>query len=88
LHNPRQSSSGDEEPSVETFVLDSNPVLEAFGNAKTTKNNNSSRFGKFIQLGIQTQSRTICSTKILTYLLEKSRTVSLNDGERSYHIFY
>lgn len=74
--------------SVETYVLDSNPVLEAFGNAKTVRNKNSSRFGKFMQVKIQTQSGNICSAKILTYLLEKSRAVSISDHERSYHIFY
>ena len=74
--------------SVETYVLDSNPVIEAFGNAKTVRNSNSSRFGKFMQVGIQTQSGNICTAKILTYLLEKSRTVSIADNERSYHIFY
>ncbi len=74
--------------SIETYVLDSNPLLEAFGNAKTLKNVNSSRFGKFIQVNIQTQSGNICSANILTYLLEKSRAVSVADNERAFHIFY
>ena len=74
--------------SVETYVLDSNPVLEAFGNAKTVRNINSSRFGKFIKIDIQAKSGNICSAKILTYLLEKSRAVTVAENERSYHIFY
>ena len=69
-------------------MLDSNPLLEAFGNAKTTRNNNSSRFGKFIQVNIHTQTRNIFSAQILSYLLEKSRAVSVAQDERSFHIFY
>lgn len=88
LHVPGKQADGTQMESVETYILDSNPVLEAFGNAKTVRNNNSSRFGKFMQVGIQTQSGNICSAKILTYLLEKSRSVSVCDNERSYHIFY
>ena len=74
--------------SIETYVLDSNPLLEAFGNAKTQRNDNSSRFGKFTQASIQTQTGNITSAKIQTYLLEKSRAVSVGQNERSYHIFY
>ena len=74
--------------SVETYVLDSNPLLEAFGNAKTTRNVNSSRFGKFIQVNVQTKTRESQTAQILTYLLEKSRAVSVSQDERSFHIFY
>lgn len=90
LHVPGIAKTADSSKmeSIETYVLDSNPVLEAFGNAKTTRNVNSSRFGKFIQVDIQTQSGNICSARILTYLLEKSRAVSISDHERSFHIFY
>lgn len=83
-----KSTDGPAQESVETYVLSSNPVLEAFGNAMTVRNKNSSRFGKFIQLSINTQQNSICNAKILTYLLEKSRACSVSDHERSFHIFY
>ena len=90
LHTPGVQKQADQSrmQGVETYVLDSNPVLEAFGNAKTTRNINSSRFGKFIQVDVQTQSGDICNAQILTQLLEKSRTVAIADNERSFHIFY
>jgi myosin-5 len=82
-------------------VLDSNPLLEAFGNAKTARNDNSSRFGKFIQLQFDTEDPThaafsgksipsaiLAGSKCETYLLEKSRVVSHEEEERTYHIFY
>lgn len=74
-------------PSVEKQVIDSNPLLEAFGNAKTVRNNNSSRFGKFIQVSF-TEHGKILSARIYNYLLEKSRVVRIQPNERNYHIFY
>lgn len=90
LHTPGVQKQADQSrlQGVETYVLDSNPVLEAFGNAKTTRNINSSRFGKFITVDIQTQSGDICNAQIMTQLLEKSRTVAIAEHERSFHIFY
>ncbi|KAL4423973.1 hypothetical protein ABPG75_001274 [Micractinium tetrahymenae] len=71
---------------MEDKVLESNPVLEAFGNAQTLRNKNSSRFGKLIE--IYFNRGHICGALIHTYLLEKSRVVHQQPGERSYHIFY
>ena len=68
-------------------VLESNPLLEAFGNAKTSRNDNSSRFGKFTEISFDGAGR-VTGAAISTYLLERSRVVSVSTPERSYHIFY
>ncbi|XP_048625876.1 myosin-13 isoform X2 [Brassica napus] len=73
--------------SVEDQVLESNPVLEAFGNAKTVRNNNSSRFGKFVEIQFDQRGR-ISGAAIKTYLLERSRVCQVSDSERNYHCFY
>ncbi|XP_049574124.1 unconventional myosin-IXAa isoform X4 [Syngnathus scovelli] len=72
---------------VEQIILGAGPVLEAFGNAKTAHNNNSSRFGKFIQVNYQ-ESGTVRGAYVEKYLLEKSRLVSHEHNERNYHVFY
>ncbi|EAR87392.2 myosin (macronuclear) [Tetrahymena thermophila SB210] len=86
--------------SIEQRILNCNPILEAFGNAKTTRNDNSSRFGKLVILHLkedigssfsikQKQKKLVISSASLTnYLLEKSRIVQISQQERNYHIFY
>ncbi|KAL6534061.1 hypothetical protein OROHE_013894 [Orobanche hederae] len=79
-------AAGDDR-TVEQQVLESNPLLEAFGNARTVRNDNSSRFGKFVEIQFDTNGR-ISGAAIRTYLLERSRVVQITDPERNYHCFY
>ncbi|XP_061367190.1 myosin-2-like isoform X2 [Gastrolobium bilobum] len=72
---------------IENEVLQTNCILEAFGNAKTSTNHSSSRFGKLIEIHFSALGK-ICGAKIQSFLLEKSRVAQLASGERSYHIFY
>ncbi|XP_067426477.1 myosin heavy chain, fast skeletal muscle-like [Thunnus thynnus] len=72
---------------LEDQIIQANPLLEAFGNAKTVRNDNSSRFGKFIRIHFGTTGK-LSSADIETYLLEKSRVSFQLAAERSYHIFY
>ncbi|XP_066551271.1 unconventional myosin-Va [Amia ocellicauda] len=76
-----------QQTSVEERVLATNPIMEAIGNAKTTRNDNSSRFGKYIEIGFGRHG-DIIGAKMRTYLLEKSRVVFQASEERNYHIFY
>uniref|UniRef100_G3N9K5 Myosin, heavy chain b n=1 Tax=Gasterosteus aculeatus aculeatus TaxID=481459 RepID=G3N9K5_GASAC len=80
-------TSGKIQGSLEDQIIAANPLLEAYGNAKTVRNDNSSRFGKFIRIHFGTTGK-LASADIETYLLEKSRVTFQLSAERSYHIFY
>jgi len=80
-------ADGTKSESLEQQILKSNPVMEAFGNAKTTRNNNSSRFGKWTEITFSA-SGAIMGGSIVNYLLEKSRIPFQAELERNYHVFY
>lgn len=85
------AGAGSAPTSIESQVLQSNPILEAFGNARTTRNDNSSRFGKFIELQFAPAgdaAHVIAGARIRTYLLEKIRVIKQSPNERNFHIFY
>ena len=82
---PDSNASGSH--SVEQQVLQSNPILESFGNARTIRNDNSSRFGKYIDIQF-TRSGKLAGASVETYLLEKVRLIHPGEKERNYHVFY
>uniref|UniRef100_A0A669DLW5 Myosin heavy chain, fast skeletal muscle n=1 Tax=Oreochromis niloticus TaxID=8128 RepID=A0A669DLW5_ORENI len=82
-----EPTPGKMQGSLEDQIVAANPLLEAYGNAKTVRNDNSSRFGKFIRIHFGTSGK-LSSADIETYLLEKSRVTFQLSAERSYHIFY
>ncbi|XP_030646541.1 myosin heavy chain, fast skeletal muscle-like [Chanos chanos] len=83
----KEAAPGKIQGTLEDQIISANPLLEAFGNAKTVRNDNSSRFGKFIRIHFGTTGK-LSSADIETYLLEKSRVTFQLADERSYHIFY
>ncbi|KAM9346310.1 myosin heavy chain, skeletal muscle, adult-like isoform 2-T2 [Symphorus nematophorus] len=83
----KEQSTSRMQGTLEDQIIQANPLLEAFGNAKTVRNDNSSRFGKFIRIHFGTKGK-LASADIETYLLEKSRVTFQLPAERSYHIFY
>ncbi|XP_063312177.1 myosin-3-like [Pelobates fuscus] len=86
--DPKKKDTGSKmKGTLEDQIIQANPLLEAFGNAKTVRNDNSSRFGKFIRIHFGTTGK-LASADIETYLLEKSRVTFQLAAERSYHIFY
>lgn len=90
------SPDWDNRSQIENQVLQSNPLLEAFGNSKTLRNDNSSRFGKFIEMQFQLEkdkqtgndAGRLAGARIHTYLLETVRVCRQLEGERNYHTFY
>merc|ERR1711937_364345 len=77
----------DKKASLEDQIVATNPILESYGNAKTSRNDNSSRFGKFIRIHFNASGK-LAGCDIVSYLLEKSRITEQQEVERSYHIFY
>nr|XP_045582183.1 myosin heavy chain, muscle-like isoform X2 [Procambarus clarkii] len=83
----KKKTDAEKKQNLEEQIVQTNPILEAFGNAKTTRNDNSSRFGKFIRIHFQPNGK-LAGADIEVYLLEKARVISQQPLERSYHIFY
>jgi len=84
------SVSGGKDSSIQRtkdMVLATNPLLESFGNAKTLRNNNSSRFGKYLEMQFDAQGQP-AGANVINYLLEKTRVVAQIKNERNFHIFY
>merc|ERR1711941_9899 len=84
---PKKPGQESKKVSLEDQIVATNPILESYGNAKTSRNDNSSRFGKFIRIHFTTSGK-LCGCDIESYLLEKSRITEQQEVERSYHIFY
>eukprot|EP01065_Artemidia_motanka_P009221 TRINITY_DN1470_c0_g1_i2.p1 TRINITY_DN1470_c0_g1~~TRINITY_DN1470_c0_g1_i2.p1 ORF type:complete len:1668 (+),score=456.60 TRINITY_DN1470_c0_g1_i2:65-5005(+) len=87
LGNVAEHHSGGAGSDVQSMIMACNPVLETFGNAKTVRNDNSSRFGKFLQVQFD-RAGAVAGAKTVNYLLEGSRVVTCGRGERVYHSFY
>merc|ERR1719491_98876 len=84
---PKKKPGQEKKVALEDQIVATNPILESYGNAKTSRNDNSSRFGKFIRIHFNTADK-LCGCDIESYLLEKSRITQQQSVERSYHIFY
>merc|ERR1712141_121740 len=84
---PKKKGADDKKVSLEDQIVATNPILESYGNAKTSRNDNSSRFGKFIRIHFNAAGK-LSGCDIESYLLEKSRITQQQEVERSYHIFY
>ena len=87
-NNIKTFNSRTKEEPLEKKILSCNPILEAFGNCKTLRNDNSSRFGKYVTINIDFEEKKVIGASIITYLLEKTRIITQAKNERSFHIFY
>ena len=85
--SPARQEQAYDDVTTEQQVLQSNPILESFGNARTSRNDNSSRFGKYIDINFNRNGK-LSGASIETYLLEKVRLIHPSQGERNYHVFY
>merc|ERR1719411_2217105 len=85
--SPKKKGADEKKVSLEDQIVATNPILESYGNAKTSRNDNSSRFGKFIRIHFNAAGK-LSGCDIESYLLEKSRITQQQEVERSYHIFY
>merc|ERR1711881_222892 len=85
--SPKKGGKDAKKVSLEDQIVATNPILESYGNAKTSRNDNSSRFGKFIRIHFNAAGK-LAGCDIESYLLEKSRITQQQEVERSYHIFY
>jgi myosin heavy subunit len=86
-HIKEFTSRSEQEP-LEKKILSCNPILEAFGNCKTLRNDNSSRFGKYVTINIDFEEKKVIGASIITYLLEKSRITTQAKNERNFHILF
>lgn len=86
--NTLSKSVSSRKDQLEAQIIQANPILEAFGNAQTVRNNNSSRFGKFVRIEFTSTTGAIAGATIDWYLLEKSRVTNRSEKERSFHVFY
>ena len=87
-NNIKGFTSRTKDEPLEKKILSCNPILEAFGNCKTLRNDNSSRFGKYVTINIDFEEKRVIGASIITYLLEKTRVTTQAKNERSFHIFY
>ena len=87
-NNMKTFTSRTKDEPLEKKILSCNPILEAFGNCKTLRNDNSSRFGKYVTINIDFEEKKVIGASIITYLLEKTRIITQAKNERSFHIFY
>jgi myosin heavy subunit len=84
----KQGGGGEDLGDIGEKILACNPVLESFGNSKTVRNDNSSRFGKYVLMYFALTKDEIFGARIKNYLLEKSRVIKIAAMERGYHVFY